>query len=274
VKFSCSFSSKHEVAHAFEMNMLQLSLIHCIDLLLVLLIHHALYGYLPVFNIQQPLRTLANERVESENSYPRDIGRSTQFSNGHVVIQFGDTFDEKGRFLAATANIRTRELPTSNMRRNRWNLDNTCAVVVDPNNPTVSRYNLNVLGKVGEFIEQLPKDFPPFTRNKLWSFSGIVETGSDVNGIIHGYTWFRAERMSGADTGFLELASGSLAGSSQHFVKETGYIQMGVAKVEYNPWKRDIKALRTELEAKTFTNVSFQLQYLRPDRRQGRKQLT
>lgn len=152
----------------------------------------------------------ANKRTDTGNWIPRDIGRSSQFSNGHVVVQFGDTFehDIDGKFLGV--------------------IENTCAVITDPKNPTVSTYPEREAGHVPVFIQQYSGEFP--VPAKFWSFSGIVESFVDQGGIIHGYTWFKITRMKGL---------------------EEDYIRMGMAKVEYNPATKYMYVLRVPSDSET-----------------------
>ncbi|KAE8444605.1 hypothetical protein EG329_014436 [Mollisiaceae sp. DMI_Dod_QoI] len=159
---------------------------------------------------QTPLGTL---RDDTGNWLPRDIGRSSQLANGHVVVQFGDTFDHNrnGQFLGVK--------------------DNTCAIVPDTNNPTLSKYaNHPDNNEVPVFVRQYPNEFDIPT--KFWSFSGIVETGKGENGIIQGYTWFKVTRMDGN--------------------MQEDYLHMGIAKVEYDPANRRIRALRVTSDATDF----------------------
>ncbi|KUJ22746.1 uncharacterized protein LY89DRAFT_728864 [Mollisia scopiformis] len=161
----------------------------------------------PKVILQTPLGIM---RDGTGNWLPRDIGKSSQFSNGHVVVQFGDTFDHdpNGNFLGVR--------------------DNTCAIIPDNNNPTLSKYKLDSKDEVPVFVHQRPKEFAIPT--KFWSFSGIIEVEGDQTrkchhekGIIHGYTWFKITRMTGMD--------------------ET-YLRMGVAKVEYDSRSRQIRAIK------------------------------
>lgn len=215
---------------------------------------------------------MANKKAETKELYPRDIGRSSEFSEGSVVVQFGDTFDEKGRFLMAEDDRMRREyprlyntLPGGEPLKSPYNLDNTCAIVVDKNQPAVTKYNRDERGKVHEFIDQIPREFPPNTTHKLWSFSGIVETSMDKRGIIHGYTWFRVYETENDND--WDPPDFRFVGSSGAIDRK--YARMGVAKVEYDAWKRVIKTLRTEIEPTTLSNVSFPVPVLmtRPEKK-------
>lgn len=123
----------------------------------------------------------------SGNKYPRDIGRSSQLSNGRVLIQFGDTFcfNTSGEFVGLS--------------------ENTCSLVSDKLNPTLSTYSFARDERSGKDEDYTDKPVPPLITRfkdeqdspsawtfKFWSFSGIVElTSNDQDGVIRGWTWFQ-----------------------------------------------------------------------------------
>lgn len=71
-----------------------------------------------------PTLCLSNNTIANGNNYGRDIGRSTELSDGTVLIQLGDTFsnDHEGNFIGSSTN--------------------TCAVTANLECPTISSYKL------------------------------------------------------------------------------------------------------------------------------------
>jgi hypothetical protein len=128
-----------------------------------------------------------NLSTVSGNSYPRDIGRSSQLG-GAVFYQFGDTFCHKsnGDFIGVVTN--------------------TAALVLDKNNPTLSKYAGSTEEKVPEFINA--SDFCPLLYDdehtikddgyKIWSFSGIVEF-QKAEGSVYGVTWYQVRVLNPHD---------------------------------------------------------------------------
>jgi hypothetical protein len=131
------------------------------------------------------------------NYYPRDIGRSSELSNGTILLQFGDTFchNRDGKFVGLT--------------------DNTCAMLVNTLCPTLSTYAFKE-GKEGDETDenqslanskqfgtaygntQIPSFIHRFKDEedtadsifKFWSFSGIVEYSAESS-VIYGWAWFQ-----------------------------------------------------------------------------------
>lgn len=133
----------------------------------------------------------------SGNKYPRDIGRSSQLSNERVVIQFGDTFcfNTSDEFVGLS--------------------ENTCALVVDNLNPTLSTCLFDGEKKIPPFIKRFEdeKDDTGDWIYKYWAFSGIVESSYHRDtGVIKGWIWFQKwaiEKDTGKDfyqwTGIAEV---------------------------------------------------------------------
>lgn len=120
--------------------------------------------------------------VVSNNTYPRDIGRSTKFSNGRIVFQFGDTFSHSrnGTFLG--------------------NTDNTASFLDQTKNPTMSTYRHAINDTQGEklirpFLVKLPSEGDSNkTTIKLWSFSGVVEYKTTATA-IRGWTFYQKREL-------------------------------------------------------------------------------
>ena len=108
--------------------------------------------------------SLSNTVIANGNSYPRDIGRSTQLMNGTIVFQFGDTFshDQEGNFIGLSSN--------------------TCAVTTDPKNPTLSSYKFKEgEQKAAELIELLSaegEDPLPNRRSSMYIDRILVPSSS------------------------------------------------------------------------------------------------
>lgn len=123
--------------------------------------------------------------VVTGNSYPRDIGRSTKFSNGRIIFQFGDTFSHSkdGTFLG--------------------NTDNTASFLDQTKNPTLSTYRHAINDSQGEklirpFLIKLPSEGDTNTTTiKLWSFSGIVEYKVTPSA-IRGWTLYQKRELKKA----------------------------------------------------------------------------
>ncbi|CZT42730.1 uncharacterized protein RSE6_02674 [Rhynchosporium secalis] len=116
-------------------------------------------------------------RDKSGKWYPRDIGRSTMLSNGHVLFQWGDTFshDHAGNFLGLTRN--------------------TCSSTTNPFDCTKSAYKSH---QHNGMVKSLIPGW--VVQQKLaWSFSGIIETSDPGSVLISGWTWYEDRQVvSGA----------------------------------------------------------------------------
>jgi hypothetical protein len=111
--------------------------------------------------------------IASGNSYPRDIGRSSELG-GRVFFQFGDTFchNSDGKFIGLT--------------------NNTAALLLDKSNPALTKYAGSTEERIPDFIKLLndEQNGSGSLGHSIWSFSDTVEYQKQDH-YVDGWTWYQ-----------------------------------------------------------------------------------